>query len=86
MWWRQRFAALRSELKALQDGVAQKQTRLVELRRERRIYTRARDREAVNLLTDEISADEVRINQVMKQIDELEQDATRAAVPMEWRR
>jgi len=86
MWWRQRFATLRGELRALQDGVAQKQVRLVELRRERRIFTRARDREAVNLLADEISSDEVRINQVMNRIAELEQEATRAAVPMEWRR
>lgn len=86
MWWRQRFAILRGEISAIQDAVAQKRERLVELERERRIFTRARDREAVNLLKDEISGDEMRINQLMNQIDELEQEATRVAVPMEWRR
>lgn len=66
--------------------MAQKQLRLDELRRERRIFTRARDREAVNLMAAEISQDEVRINELLIRIDELEQQATRAAVPMEWRR
>ncbi|HBG06661.1 MAG: hypothetical protein A2075_10120 [Geobacteraceae bacterium GWC2_58_44] len=85
-WWRQRFAALRGELKALKDALPQKQVKLAELRRERRIFVKARDREAVNALEAEISADELRISELLNGIDALEQDAARAGVPAGWRR
>jgi len=85
-WWRQRFASLRRELKTRQDVLALKQEKLVELRRERRIFTRVRDREAVNAMEGDISADEVQISDLLKQIEALEQEAARAAVPVEWRR
>lgn len=85
-WWRGRFAALRGELKSLEDALPQKQEKLSELRRERRIYTRARDRVAVNAMNAEIAADEVRISELRRQLEELEQEAARAGVPAEWRR
>lgn len=84
-WWRQRFSALRAELKALQDGMPQKQEKLVELRRQRTIYQRGRDRAAWNEMQAEISADETRIGELQKQIAALELEASRAAVPTEWR-
>jgi len=85
-WWRGRFAALRRELKGLEDGLLQKQEKLIELRRERRIYSRTRDREAVNAMDAEITGDEVRIAQLRRQLEELELDAAKAGVPAEWRR
>jgi hypothetical protein len=84
-WWREHFSALRTELKNLQDGLADKQAKLVALRRKRAIYTRAQDREAVNGMQDGISADELRISQLQSQISELEGQAARADVPVPWR-
>jgi hypothetical protein len=85
-WWRQRFTALRRELKALQDELPLKQVRLAELRRERRIFTRARDREAINVLEAELNANEARRAEIARELEILEQDAARAEVPAEWRR
>jgi hypothetical protein len=85
-WWRQRFAALRAELKALQSAMPLKQANLGELRRKRTIYQRGRDREAINVLQAQISADEVRIGELQNQLNALDLEASRAAVPMEWRR
>lgn len=85
-WWRGRFAALRRELKGLEDSLPLKQEKLVELRRERRIYFRTRDREAVNAMDAEITGVELRIAQLRRQLEELELDAAKAGVPAEWRR
>ena len=84
-WWREKFSALRGELKALGEGLPAKQAQLVELRRKRVIYTRARDREAVNSMQAEISADEARMADLQKRLDALELDAAKALVPAEWR-
>ena len=85
-WWRQRFATLRDEVKALQDGLVVKQEKLVELRRTRTIYQRARDREAVNRMEADISGDETRLSRLLNQMEALDREATRAAVPAQWRR
>jgi len=84
-WWRGRYAELRGKLKALQSGLADKQTKLVELRRKRVIYTRAQDRVALNSMQAEISVDEVHIAELQDQIAELDLQATKAGVPAEWR-
>jgi hypothetical protein len=85
LWWRERFATLRRELKSLQDGLAQKQAQLIEVRRQRTIYQRPGDREAVSAVQGAISADEARINEVLNRITALELDAARAGVPTDWR-
>jgi hypothetical protein len=85
-WWRQRFAALSSQLKALQEGIAAKQGKLVGLRRKRAIYVRAQDRVAVNAMQAEISADEALLSELLNQSAALEREATSAGVPAEWRR
>ena len=86
LWWRQRFASLRGEIKTLEDALPQKEAKLVELRRQRAIFTRARDREAVNAMAAEISSDEARLFELRKEVEALEQEASRAGVPPEWRR
>jgi len=83
--WRSSFAGLRAQLKTLEDGLAAKQAKLVELRRKRAIYMRIRDREAVNALQQEISADELRISQLKEKLAELGSQADQALVPAEWR-
>jgi hypothetical protein len=85
LWWRGRYADLRGKLKALQSGLADKRTKLVELRRKRVIYTRAQDRVALNSMQAEISVDEVHIAELQNQIAELDRQATSAGVPAEWR-
>jgi hypothetical protein len=84
-WWREQFLALRGQLKALQDGLVEKQAKLVELRRQRVIFTRAQDRVALNSLQAEIAVDEVRVAELQSQITDLERRADRAYVPVEWR-
>ena len=83
-WWRDRFGGLRGELKALQDARKQKEQQLVELRRKKTIFQRARDRQAVNAKQAEIAADEARIGEVMNKITALELAASRAGVPSDW--
>ena len=85
-WWRGRMNALRSDLKALQSARSQKEDQLIKLQRERRIFQRSRDREAVNAMQAKVSADEARISALLNQIDLLESEAARAGVPAEWLR
>lgn len=85
-WWRERFATLRGELQALEAALPEKEEKLVQLRRERAIFQRTRDRVAVNAMKDEVSAHRERISELRAQIDALEQAAARAEVPVEWRR
>lgn len=84
-WWRDSFAMLRGELKALEGGLAEKQNKLAELRRKRVIYTRVQDRLAVNSMQAEVSADELRIAELQKQLADLDRQATQAGVPSELR-
>ena len=85
-WWRGRFRGLRAELKSLQDARAQKEQRLVERRRERVIFQRARDRTAINALQAEIASDDARISETLNKITALELAAAREGVPSEWLR
>lgn len=85
-WWRERYFALRSDIAALEQGLPGKRVRLLEVQRERRIFMRARDREAANALESEIGRDETRIVELNKMLDALEAEAARAGVPLEWRR
>ncbi|GFO66641.1 hypothetical protein GMLC_02200 [Geomonas limicola] len=84
-WWRDSFAALRNRLKTLQDGLPEKQNKLAELRRKRIIYTRVQDRVAVNSMQAEVSADELHIAELQKQLADLDRQATQAGVPSELR-
>lgn len=84
-FWRSSFAGLRSQLKTLEEALAAKQAKQVELRRKRAIYTRIRDREAVNAMQQEIAADELRVSQLKEKLAELERQADQALVPAEWR-
>jgi DNA repair exonuclease SbcCD ATPase subunit len=83
--WRERFSELRGELKNLQTLLAEKQEKLVQLRRKRAIYMRAQDREAVNSMQAEIAAAEQRSADLQNQIDALDRQATAAGVPAKWR-
>lgn len=84
--WRSRFTTIRSEMKALQDGLTTKRDALDQLRRKRIIYQRSQDRLAYSEQSAEIERDEVRIRDLEAQLNALENEASRAGVPLEWRR
>lgn len=84
-WWRAQFGELRSELKTLQAARSQKEQQLVELRRRRVIFQRARDRVAINEAEAQVSADDARIGDLLNRIAALDLAASKAGVPAEWR-
>ncbi|QXE91830.1 DUF4124 domain-containing protein [Geomonas subterranea] len=84
-WWRERYKSLRTELKALQDERAGKEQQLVELRRKRTIFQRARDRAAINTMEAQVSTLDARISEMLNRIAALELAAAQAGVPVEWR-
>lgn len=84
--WRSRFSAVRTEIKTLQEGLPQKREALDQLRRKRIIYQRTQDRTAYNDLNEKIERDEARIVELQAELSALEIEASRAGVPIEWRR
>jgi hypothetical protein len=86
VWWRSSFNSLREKIKLLQDGLPGKKERLSELRRKRVLYTRTRDRIAYNQLDGEIKRDEEEVTRLQQRLKDLDDEASNAGVPMEWRR
>lgn len=84
--WRSRFTTIRAQMKELQDGLTRKRETLDQLRRKRVIYQRAQDRSAYNEQLDEIERDEGRIKELEAQLNALDNEASRAGVPLDWRR
>ncbi len=83
--WRSRFAAIRTEMKDLREGLPKKQDELNQLRRMRVIHQRVQDRNAYVERKAEVDRDETRIKELEAQLSALEIEASRAGVPMEWR-
>jgi len=84
--WRSRFLTIRTEMETLRDGLIKKREALEQLRRKRVIYQRSRDRFAYNRQMDEIERDEGRVKELEAQLNALDNEASRAGVPLEWRR
>jgi hypothetical protein len=84
-WWRQQFADLKRELGKVQESLTKNRAKLAEAQRKRAIYTRIRDREAVNAAQALVSADESTLNDVMGRMEALSREAAAAGVPPEWR-
>ncbi|MBJ6750082.1 DUF4124 domain-containing protein [Geomonas anaerohicana] len=84
-WWRDRYKSLRTELKTLQDQRAALDQQLVELRRKRTIFQRARDRVAINTMEAQVSTIDAKISDMLNRIAALDLAAAQAAVPLEWR-
>jgi hypothetical protein len=85
-WWRDRFTTLKQQLESTQKKISENQAKMVELRRKRVIYQRARDREAVNAMEAELAANESQLNELQKQLDAFQNDAAKADVPRDWLR
>lgn len=85
-WWRSRFAALRNEIKVIQDALPDKREQFTIRHRKYVIYSKPRDRVASNEINAEIKKDEARIEELQKQLADLDSEASKAGVPMDWRR
>ncbi len=85
-WWRSAFGKIREELKTVQERLPEKKKSLEVARRKMTIYQYPRYRQAYFDLKSEIEKDEARIVELNKQADSLENDASRAAVPFDWRK
>lgn len=83
--WRSRFAAIRTEMKDLREGLPKKQDELNQLRRMRIIHQRVQDRTSYAERKAAIDRDETRIKELEAQLSALEIEASRVGVPMEWR-
>ncbi|WP_298439361.1 DUF4124 domain-containing protein [Geobacter sp.] len=84
--WRARFSSLRAEIKALREGLPAKEEELVQLRRKRVIFKGAPERVAYYAKKEEIEKDEARIKELEAELAALDQEASRAGVPLEWRK
>lgn len=85
-WWRGRFRDIRDELKGIEEGGAAKRERLLQIERMRTIYQRSRDRVAYYDLKSEIERDEKRTADLKKALQDLDQQASTAGVPFDWRK
>jgi hypothetical protein len=84
-WWRSRFNSLRGELKTIQDGLPAKNEELGEARRKMNIYSYPRYRKAYYDLMADIEKDNSRIKELNTQLESLDNEASRAGVPFDWR-
>ena len=83
--WRAAFSDLRLQIKNIEEALPDKRQRLIELHRQRILYTKARDRVAYNDLDEEIQRDETRLKDLRQQLDILTKEADMNDIPMEWR-
>jgi chromosome segregation ATPase len=85
-WWSSAFVKIREELKTIQDKLSEKKQDLEVARRKMVIYQYPKYRQAYYDVKSEIEKDEARIEELNKQLESLDNDASRAAVPLDWRK
>lgn len=85
-WWRSAFGNIRDELKSIQDKLPDKKRDLEAARRTLTVYTFPQNRIAYVDLLSEIEKDEARIHDLNNQLESLDNDASRASVPFDWRK
>lgn len=84
--WQMKFLKLRMEKKMLEESLPEKRKELVRINRERTKFGKPANRIAYDNLSKEIDRDEARIKQIDQELLDLDMEASRAGVPMEWRR
>lgn len=85
-WWRSAFGALRGEMKNIQDGLPAKRDALEQARRLLTLYTYPQNRRAYYDQLSDIEKDEARIGELNMQLESLDNEASRAGVPFDWRK
>lgn len=84
--WRARFMKLRSEINTLEQRLPVKREEKMEIHRRWVKFQKGSDRAAENVLASQIIKDEDRIKELNKLLDDLEMEAARNSVPLEWRK
>jgi hypothetical protein len=85
-WWRSNYRTLRDEINSIQKNLPGKRDSLTELRRKKAIFSKPGDRIGYYDKLKEIERDEARVTELQKKIADLDNEAARAGVPLEWRR
>ncbi len=85
-WWRERFKALHDATGKIQDGLKEKKESLAAQHRKYVLFSKSSDRVAENDLAADIYKDEARLARLQKKLADLDEAATRAGVPLEWRK
>ncbi len=84
-WWRSNFTNLRSEIAALKESLPGKNEELSALLHKKRVYQRASDRTKYNKQQESIESDQAKIVELEQRLATLENEASRAGVPFDWR-
>lgn len=84
-YWQMRFNTIRNDIKFIKDGLPGKRERMEEYRHKWVVKQKRADRQTLNQIEDDIRSDEEKIKDLEKQLDMLDVEASRSAVPMEWR-
>jgi len=83
--WRSKFAPLRKEIKSLEESLPAMKDDLDKLRRKRVVYGRTSDRVAVENAVQAIARNEERLKALQESLKNLDNEASLAGVPAEWR-
>lgn len=84
--WQSRFQSLRSEKTMLENRLTAKRQELTDAQWRRRKFARPANRVETTALEEEIIQTETRVREIDKALADLEIEASKAAVPLEWRR
>jgi len=85
-YWHNRFNDLNVKLKGLKEGLDIKRKTMIEYRHKWLTNQKRTDRQALNQIEVEIGRDEEQIKDIENQLESLDAEAARNAVPFEWRR
>jgi hypothetical protein len=86
MWWRTSFKALRDQITNYQGNLTDKKAKLVELRRSRNLYMKREDRQDLNDMEGEVKHDEEQLVNLENRLSDLDYEASKYGVPLEWRK
>jgi len=84
-YWRARFATLRGEIKSLEDSLPAKKDDFDKLRHKRVVYGRTSDRVALEKAAQTLAQTEERLKELQEALKTLDNEASQAKVPSEWR-
>lgn len=85
-YWQMRYGSLRSELKRLKDGLGTKKEEMSSYRHKWLVSQKRVEHQNMNQVEGEIAKDETRIKELEKQLEALDVEAARNAVPLDWRK
>lgn len=84
--WQGRFRSLRSEKAMLENRLTVKRQELTDAQWRKRKFGKPGNRSEVTEIDEQISRDETRIKELDQALADLDIEASKAAVPLEWRR